>query len=132
LKDQVELYRDASSQEEMEEITYKLIFDNFGIEDETHKNVIKTVSAPVIDYFVEKILWVFIPHKSRHGPMVQASNNNRWYEWTHFNQSIWGFKDGVVRQTGANSKIFQCDSNLSSVETVYYYNWTILYSATNI
>lgn len=70
LRDQVRVYENASSIEQMEDITYQIIFDKFGVQDELQKNLIKTVSAPVIDKFVEKIIYAFVHHKSRHGPVV--------------------------------------------------------------
>jgi hypothetical protein len=36
---------------------------------------------------------------------------------------VYGFKDGVIGVTGGDSKSFLCNSNISNVDTVFYYNY---------
>jgi hypothetical protein len=43
---------------------------------------------------------------------------SKWRDWFDF---LFGFKDGVVRVTGVTSKLYICNANISSADSVFYW-----------
>ena len=68
-------------------------------------------------------------------PRVEATNpanrrNKVVDSYIDIYNTLKGFKDGVVLQTGT-TKLALCNGNLSDVATVFYHNWTAIFTESN-
>jgi hypothetical protein len=50
-------------------------------------------------------------------------------EWYDVYSSFLGYKDGIVFQTGTETKLYLCNGNLSNIDDVFYRNWTSVYGS---
>lgn len=50
-------------------------------------------------------------------------------EWSDAYWAALGFKDGVVFQTGTDTKLYLCNGNLSRVDDVYYRDYTTIFNS---
>lgn len=81
---------------------------------ETNKEYVIDVLKPVINLYLTMNFLV---------PMVGDHNEMRLDTLDEGGNFLQGFKDGIVGVTGSDSKFYLCNSNISIVEDVYFWNY---------
>jgi hypothetical protein len=79
--------------------------------NQINRIVLDKVLGSLLDPFISQI------------PTVSDHNDNKADTLREVWDFIFGFKDGVVGVTGADSKSFLCNANLSIADTVWYWNY---------
>lgn len=111
------------------------LLDHFSVKDNVQRILLKNSIEPIFQKLSLIMPEIYEPYKppKKNGehPMVQAGQKiiKSVNEWSDVYWASLGFKDGIVFQTGTETKIYLCNGNLSHVDDVYYRNWTTIYGS---